>query len=406
MNITIEPGCAAGYIMAPSSKSMAHRLLVCAGLCQGVSHIRCMDFNADVLATIACLRALGVVCQVDGDTVTVHGVDMKRAKPQDILDCHESGSTLRFFIPLALLSGETVRFTGTEKLLSRPLGVYAQLCARHGFTYEKNPHFLEIRGKLSAETFTVPGDISSQFITGLLLALPLLEGDSVIAITPPVESRGYIDLTLQVMEMFGVHADWKDETTLVIPGGQTYRATDADVEGDYSAASFFAALDALGGDIDIGGLFPDSLQGDKVYMAHFQSLCEGCPTIDIANCPDLGPVLFAVAAAKNGGYFTGTHRLRIKESDRSASMAAELAAFGTEVTVGENTVQIVPKEFHRPAVTLHGHNDHRIVMALAVLLTLTGGTIEGAEAVSKSFPDFFEKLQSLGIKLHIDNVGH
>ena len=186
MNITIEPGCAVGYMMAPSSKSMAHRLLICAGLCQGVSHIRCMDFNADILATIACLRALGVVCDVDGDTVTVQGVDMKSAKPEDILDCHESGSTLRFFIPLALLGGETVRFTGTEKLLSRPLGVYAQLCAQHGFTYEKNPHFLEIQGKLTPDTFTVPGDISSQFITGLLMALPLLEGDSVITITPPV----------------------------------------------------------------------------------------------------------------------------------------------------------------------------------------------------------------------------
>ncbi len=406
MNITIEPGCAVGYMMAPSSKSMAHRLLICAGLCQGVSHIRCMDFNADILATISCLRALGVVCDVDGDTVTVQGVDMKSAKPEDILDCHESGSTLRFFIPLALLGGEAVRFTGTEKLLSRPLGVYAQLCAQHGFTYEKNPHFLEIQGKLTPDTFTVPGDISSQFITGLLMALPLLEGDSVITITPPVESRGYIDLTLQVMAMFGVHADWRDETTLVIPGAQTYKAIDADVEGDYSAASFFAAINALGGDVGIGGLFPDSLQGDKVYMEHFQSLCDGCPTIDIANCPDLGPVLFAVAAAKNGARFTGTHRLRIKESDRSASMAKELAAFGTEVTVGENTVEIVPKAFHRPTVTLYGHNDHRIVMALAVLLTVTGGTIAGAEAVSKSFPDFFDKLQSLGIRLHTDSAAH
>ena len=403
MNITIEPGRAVGHVTAPSSKSMAHRLLICAGLCHGVSHIHGVDFNADILATIACLRALGVECHVDGDTVTVRGVDMKQVKPLDILNCHESGSTLRFFIPLALLCGEKVGFTGTEKLLSRPLEVYAQLCARRGFAYEKTLNFLEVQGRLIADTFTLPGDVSSQFITGLLLALPLLEGESVITITPPVESRSYIDLTLQAMSVFGVRAHWRNEHTLVIPGGQAYRATDETVEGDFSGAAFFAALNGLGGDIEIGGLRPDSLQGDKVYITCFQSLCAGFPTIDLTDCPDLGPVLFAVAAAKNGARFIGTRRLKIKESDRAAAMAEELAAFGSEVTVGENTVEIIPKDFHRPAVRLHGHNDHRIVMSLAVLLTLTGGTIEGAEAVSKSFPDFFEKLQSLGIKLHADD---
>ena len=148
MNITIEPGCAVGYMMAPSSKSMAHRLLICAGLCRGVSHIRCMDFNADVLATIACLRALGVVCDVDGDTVTVHGVDMKNAKPQEILDCHESGSTLRFFIPLALCMGKTIKFSGSERLFERPLDVYEKLCYDNGFEFRKSEASVTVCGKL------------------------------------------------------------------------------------------------------------------------------------------------------------------------------------------------------------------------------------------------------------------
>lgn len=401
MIVTIQPGRATGYVTVPSSKSMAHRLLICAGLSQGVSHIGGIDLNEDILATIECLRALGAECSVDGDTVTVHGVDMKCTKPMEILSCHESGSTLRFFIPLALLCGEKVSFTGTEKLLSRPLNIYAELCAERGFTFTQNVSYVDVQGNLAADTYTVPGDISSQFITGLLLALPMVEGDSVISITPPVESRGYIDLTLQAMASFGVHASWKDEYTLVIPGGQQYHAADMYAEGDYSGAAFFAALHALGGDVDIGGLNPDSLQGDKVYTEHFQSLCYGCPTIDIANCPDLGPILFAVAAARNGATFTGTRRLKIKESDRAAAMAEELSAFGTEVTVEENSVVVVPKAFHAPTRVLYGHNDHRIVMSLAVLLTLTGGTIEGAEAVSKSFPEFFEKLKTLNIDVSI-----
>lgn len=402
MNVTIQPSRAVGYVTVPSSKSMAHRMLICAGLASGTSQIGGIDLNEDILATIACLRALGAECSVSGDTATVRGVDMKSAKPREILSCHESGSTLRFFIPLALMCGEKVSFTGTEKLLSRPLNIYADLCAQRGFTFTQNVSYVDVQGKLTADTYTVPGDISSQFISGLLLALPMVEGDSVISITPPVESRGYIDLTLQAMASFGVHARWQDEFTLVIPGNQQYTATDMYVEGDYSGAAFFEALNFLGGEVDIGGLNPDSLQGDKVYTEYFQRLSFGCPTIDISNCPDLGPILFAVAAAKNGAHFTGTHRLKIKESDRAAVMAEELSAFGTGVTVGENTVDIIPKAFHAPTRVLQGHNDHRIVMSLAVLLTLTGGSLEGAEAVSKSFPEFFDKLKALEIDVTVE----
>lgn len=404
MTVTIHPGQAVGTVAAPPSKSVAHRLLICAGLSKGTSKIHGVDLNEDISATIDCLRTFGASCTVSGNTVTVKGVDILNAKPSEILRCRESGSTLRFFIPLGLLCGETVGFTGTEKLLSRPLDIYAQLCAERNFTFEQSKPLLQIRGKLEAGSFRVPGDVSSQFITGLLFALPLLGGDSVIHITPPVESIGYINLTLQALHTFGIQAMWQDSCTLLIPGNQHYTPVDMHVEGDYSGAAFYAALNALGGDIAITGLSPDSLQGDKVYQQHLQSLCAGCPVIDISQCPDLGPVLFAVAAAQNGATFTGTRRLKIKESDRAAAMAQELAAFGTKVTVEENRVVIDAGTFHSPTEVLCGHNDHRIVMALAVLLTLTGGKLAGAQAVRKSFPDFFEKLQALRIEVITDET--
>ena len=399
MNVTIRPGRAVGTVSAPPSKSMAHRLLICAGLSEGVSHIRGVDFNEDILATIDCLRAMGAVCSVAGDTVTVEGIDLRSTVPSGILNCRESGSTLRFFIPLALLCGREVEFTGTRKLLSRPLGIYEELCAKQGDTFLRAEDGLRVKGSLTGGTYELPGNISSQFITGLLFTLPLAPQDSRILITTALESRSYIDLTLQALRAFGVHAYWQDGSTILIPGNQRYVPVDMEVEGDYSGAAFFAALNALGADIQITGLSSDSLQGDKAYEGYFPALCAGRPVIDISDQPDLGPILFAVAAAKNGGRFTGTRRLRIKESDRAAAMARELAAFGTEVLVEENAVTVTPSGFHRPERVLCGHNDHRIVMSLAVLLTLTGGEIEGAQAVRKSFPGFFDKLQSLGIEV-------
>ena len=397
MKVTIRPGKAAGTVSAPPSKSMAHRLLICAGLAGGTSRISGIDLNEDILATLDCLRALGAVCTVENGTVTVVGADVRNASPTQPLCCRESGSTLRFFIPLALLCGRQVTFSGTEKLLSRPLGVYEQLCRERGFYFDRRDNELTVQGKLNGGTFQLPGDVSSQFISGLLFALPLTGRASFIAITTPPESKSYIDLTLQALRAFGVHAEWRDSQTVHIPGAQHYTARDMAVEGDYSGAAFYGALNAFGGEVDVRGLVPESLQGDKVYEAHIRRLCAGSAEIDLSDCPDLGPVLFAVAAAKHGGRFIGTRRLKLKESDRAEAMAQELSSFGTRVIVEENSVTVELVDFHAPDRVLCGHNDHRIVMALAVLLTLTGGEIEGAQAVRKSFPDFFGKLKQLGI---------
>ena len=397
MKVRLSPSVARGSIQAPPSKSMAHRLLICAALAEGESTVEGVAESEDVKATIACMRALGAEVSVEGSTVRVRGTDPRTAPVCEPLFCNESGSTLRFFTPLALLSSTGRMLTGAPSLFRRPLSVYETLCAERGLFFSKDDSTLLVKGPLSAGEYRLPGNVSSQFISGLLFALPLLDGDSVLRITPPFESRSYVSLTAEALHAFGICVEKEDEYTLRVRGGQHYRACRVTVEGDYSQAAFFAALSALGSDVRVTGLREDSLQGDRVYDRLFPMLVRGTPTIHIGDCPDLGPILFAVAAARNGAVFTGTARLRIKESDRGAAMAKELAKLGTTVTVKEDSIVVYPSDLHAPIEPLFGHNDHRIVMALSVLLTLTGGEIEGAEAVSKSFPDFFDCLRTLGI---------
>ena len=397
MNVTINRGKAQGTIIAPPSKSVAHRMLICGGLANAKSTITGINNSEDVQATLDCLAAIGVQYKHVGDVLEITGREVKKNKQIQEFFCRESGATLRFFIPLALLTGKKSIFYGSQSLLSRPLSVYQGICNEQDLMFVKEKERIILEGPLRAGNFKVQGNISSQFISGLLFALPVLKKDSQISITQPIESHSYIDLTLNVMRKFGMKIEWKNERTLYIPGGQKYSPVVDSVEGDYSNAAFFSALNILGGDVQIEGLSENSVQGDRIYSKYFEMIKKGTPSINISDCPDLGPILFALAAANNGGIFTGTRRLRIKESDRCDAMAEELRKFGVSVTVNDDDVVVFPKEFHKPSEVLSGHNDHRVVMALSVLCTIFGGEIEGAEAVNKSFPDFFEKLQSVGI---------
>ena len=422
MKLQINPGTARGRVTAPPSKSMAHRMMICAGLAAGTSVLQGISDSQDMQATLDCLAALGAQWQKDGETVTITGIGSARTAVHDdagaagtqtgepVLRCRESGSTLRFFIPICLQTGRRARFIGAPRLMERPLDVYEKLCEARGLLFERDGQSLIVQGPLPAGDYQLRGDISSQFISGLLFALPLCEGESRLSILPPIESRPYIDMTLAALKTFGVRVAWQDAQTLYIPGGQQYHACDAQVEGDFSNAAFFGILDAIRPEnqVQIDGLPPaaDSLQADRVYPTLLARLDTPAPCIDLTDCPDLGPILFAAAAAKHGGRFVGTKRLKIKESDRGAAMAAELCKCGVSVTVGEDEILVEPSAsgLQAPTVPLSGHNDHRIVMSAAVLLTLTGGVIEGAEAVSKSFPDFFDKLQALGIEVkNIEN---
>ncbi len=397
MNISIDKGVAVGTVFAPPSKSMAHRLLICAAMCEGVSTVRGVSDCDDVRATVDCLEALGVKIEINNGVATVTGIDMTTASAVSPLSCRESGSTLRFLIPIALLSGKNVLFYGTDSLMQRPMSVYRDLAEEKGMSFLTDGNSIAVRGPLPHGEYTVAGNISSQFISGLLFALPNLKSDSRITIASSIESKSYIDLTIEALATFGVKVVWENEATLYVRGNQRFIPCTADVEGDYSGTAFIEALNLFGGNAKVLGLNESSIQGDRVYRHFFDMLKTGVPTIHIGNCPDLGPVLFAVAAAKHGGVFTGTKRLKIKESDRSGAMAEELKKFGVSVTVHEDKVIVYPADFHAPTEALNGHNDHRIVMSLAVLSTLTGGTIHGAEAINKSYPSFFDDLASLGI---------
>ena len=396
MNIQISKTQYSGIVTAPPSKSYAHRALICAGLSSGTSRIRGVGNCADINATLDCLTALGCEVRRDGDDVTVTGCDVfKREKAT--LPCRESGSTLRFFLPLCLLSENEAVLTGSERLLSRPLDVYEQICVGQGLRFVLEDDYVSVGGPLKGGYFRVRGDISSQFISGLMLTLPLLDGISVIELQPPVVSVPYIVMTAETMKKFGVEVEFTEDDKIIIHGGQKYCPCTYSVEGDWSGAAPFLALSALGHDVDVEGLDRDSLQADAVIRKLLGKLRRGHPTIDITNCPDLAPVLLAASSALCGVTLTGTARLRDKESDRADAMAAELAKLGARTVVSEDTIEVTPpRGLTSPSSPLDSHNDHRIAMACAVLLTLTGGEISGAEAVTKSYPDFFADLSALG----------
>ena len=401
MRAIIRPGTARGTVAAPPSKSMAHRRLICAGLADGDSVVEGVDPSEDILATIDCLEALGASIRREGSTVHVRGCDPRSASPA-VLRCRESGSTLRFMIPLCLLSGQPMRLEGSPTLLNRPLSVYETICSERGLHLERQSGALLVRGILPPGDYALPGDISSQFITGLLFALPLLPGRSVLRLIPPVESRSYLNLTIAALADAGIRPEMPDEYTFVISGNSACRPGKAVVEGDYSNAAFFLGLNCIGGSVAVTGLRPDSLQGDRVCEEYLPRLQAGPETLDISDCPDLAPVLFAVAALCHGATFTGTRRLRFKESDRGAAMAAELARFGITIELGGNRITVPAGVPHAPDAPLSSHNDHRIAMALSLLCSRTGGEILGAEAVRKSFPDYWDRLGSLGIPIVLE----
>ena len=379
MNITIQPGKLNGTAAVPPSKSYAHRMLIGAVLAEGECQVEGISDSEDMLATKDCMQAL----RGDG-----------------IFPCRESGSTLRFLIPLALAVRGEGTFTGTPRLIERGIGIYEELFAGCGISVEKTADQIRVQGQLKAGEYQIRGDVSSQFVTGMLFALSVLKEDSLLKVLPPVESRPYIDITIDVMKKFGVIVEEKKTNTFVIKGGQKYQAGHYVVEGDWSNGAFLYAFNEIGSKLEINGLNPESIQGDKKCLEYFRVLQDMEPkVIDLSDTPDLGPVLFATAAALHGGRFTGIRRLRIKESDRVGAMAEELEKFGVICQISENDMEITSSELGKPAQSLDGHNDHRIVMALSIPASLTGATILGTEAVAKSWPDYFNVLQNAGMDL-------
>jgi 3-phosphoshikimate 1-carboxyvinyltransferase len=382
---------------------MSHRLLICAGLSGGKSEIKNVTFSEDILATIDCLKTMGAQIDTDGDTVTVIGTPASR-EASGVYHCRESASTLRFFIPLAMLSEKISLFSGSERLMERPLSVYEKISREKNIPFRKDLDGITVGGCLVSGEYEVPGNISSQFVSGLLFALPLCDADSKITLTGNIESKSYIDMTLEAMKLFGVKAQWENDRTLFIKGNQQYESRCLMVEGDYSNAAFLDAFNYIGGNVEVDGLRESTLQGDSIYKEYFNLLRHGTPTLDIKNCPDLAPILMALACECNGCKLINTSRLRIKESDRGVVMAQELSKFGADITLKENEIIINKHKLYIPKDDLYCHNDHRVVMSLSVLASVYGGRLSGAEAVKKSFPDFFDRVKALGMEVElIDN---
>ncbi len=393
MNVVIHPAILRGSLRPPCSKSVAHRVIIARALSGFEGKVRHLTVSEDLLATDSCTKAL-----------------LRKDRKDPLMDCGESGSTLRFMIPIALAVRGRGRFTGRARLLERPLGPYLQIFEERGITWERAGNELVITGKLTPGTYSLAGNVSSQFITGLLFALPMLEGDSEIVLTTPLESRGYVDLTLQVMEQFGVRAqESADGSRFVIPGKQRYQTYDADIEPDWSQAAFYYALQNLGCPIKINGMNPDSLQGDKVIAQYAAQLAEpGDVTIDVSQCPDLVPPLAAMAAVRRGTCsIVNAARLRLKESDRLATVSAVLTALGADIQELPDGLVITGKPALAGGVDVESYQDHRIAMMTAVLAVRCANPVRilGAQCVAKSFPKFWEIYQRMHGNITIEEEG-
>ena len=416
-----------GSIAVPPSKSAAHRAVLSAALATGTSHIHNIEYSDDIRATIDAVAQLGAKIIREEDSLTVQGCGDGFATVTRPVFCKESGSTLRFLIPVFSLTAQKIRFTGAPRLFARPQEIYRALFEKQHLRFEQGPEGITIFGRLLPGIFTLPGDVSSQFISGILFAAPLLESDSTIQVLPPFESKSYVGLTIDALSRFGVRVEEsagpEGKTIFKVAAPQHYRPCDLSVEGDYSQAAFPAVLGCLTGGVTVTGLRPESRQGDKVILdilrrcgakfsaeadgtLHFErSLLHGVE-IDLSDCPDLGPMLIAMGCFCSGTtVIRNAGRLRIKESDRIEAMRCELAKMGGRVSAAGDTVTIDGCALHAPAEPLEGHNDHRIVMSLAVAALGAGlpAEIRGAQAVAKSWPGFFDAMKKLGAKVELND---
>lgn len=415
MNVTIIPKHLAGTVQIPPSKSLSHRAILAASLAEGESIISNVMLSKDILATIEGVQALGAKVSIEGTTLRITGTKVKR--DCGYLDANESGSTLRFFIPIALTNPQPMEFRGKNNLIYRPLDSYFDIFEKQGveYTHPKDAYLpLKTKGGLQAGVYEVKGNISSQFITGLLFALPLLDGDSKILITTPLESKGYVDLTLDILAKYGIQIQNHAYKEFIIAGNQSYIPYNYMVEGDYSQTAFFLIAGAMGADIKLLGVEESSYQGDKKILKDIKDFkgelvftkealyCKPSHTmgamIDFCQSPDLGPAMTVLASVSEGtSIFTHVARLRIKECDRVSCMKEELERLGAHIeeSLDEMKIEGVSK---LSGGVVDSHNDHRVAMALAMasLKMEEPLTILNAECVSKSYPNFWEVFEALG----------
>jgi 3-phosphoshikimate 1-carboxyvinyltransferase len=408
----IAPRKLSGSIDAISSKSDVHRILICSALCGGETRVRFTTLSEDIRSTIGCLCALGASVEKQGDDWVVGPIG--KALKEPVLDCGESGSTLRFLLPVAAALGANATFIGAGRLPERPLGPLLEEMKRHGGAMRADRLPMKIEGKLAPAEYVLPGDVSSQFVTGLLLALPLLGGESTIRLTTPLQSKPYVDMTIRTLALFGIEIKPLPDGYLV-PGGQVFLSPgEVTAEGDWSNAAYWLCAGALGGPVTCRGLQANSLQGDCAVLSILDQFganvaVEGnavtvsggalrAADIDASAIPDLVTALVAVAAGASGTtHIVNAGRLRIKESDRLSALATNLRALGAQVEEHDDRLFVVGRS-KLDGGTVDGCGDHRIVMSAAILSVLCGGdvVITGAQAIAKSYPDFFSDFAALG----------
>ena len=388
MDVTISPRRLAGELTVIPSKSQAHRLLICAAFSDNPTLLQCSETNRDIEATADCLAALGARIIRTDSGYTVFPVET--VPERAILNCRESGSTLRFLLPVAGALGVDAVFTMEGRLPQRPLSPLWEEMERMGCALSRpTADTVRCTGKLHPGTYSIDGGVSSQYITGLLLALSLLEGPSFLEITGKTESRPYIELTKAAISLFGGDPEHPGEQKLHSPGTVS-------VEGDWSNGAFFLAANELGSHLNLHGLDMVSPQGDRAILEILPLLRGGTPRISAADIPDLVPILSVAAACNHGAVFTDIRRLRMKESDRVASVIAMLESLGGRAEADENTMTVFPSRL--TGGTVDSCNDHRIAMSAAIAATVCTGsvTILGAQCVSKSYPSFWEEYRRLG----------
>ena len=417
-DVKFSPFVPNGTVNVPPSKSDVHRAIICAAMANGVSRISPVALSNDIKATIGCIKALGADAVLENNVLTVDGTNMYKNKTV-LLDCGESGSTLRFFIPIAAVGNINATFVGKGKLPQRPIGIFTEALPKAGTVCKTEGGLpLEIKGQLKSGIFEIPGNVSSQFITGLLLALPILEGDSEIVLTSPLESVGYIAMTIRTMKQFGVNID-TTENGWHIKGGQSYKTCDYTTDGDWSQAAFFMVLGAIGGKVTVKGVAKDSTQGDKKcaeILARFGAKVTQLDnevtvekgelkaiTIDASQIPDLVPVLSVCAAFAEGTTkIINAERLRIKECDRLKATAELLNNLGGKVKELSDGLEITGVSSLKGG-NVNGYNDHRIVMSAAVCAARSDEDITAtfAMSINKSYPDFYIDYNSIGGKANV-----
>ena len=406
MDLQITPKKLSGAVTPPPSKSQAHRLLIAAALAEGESTLHNIALSQDIEATLRCVAALGGRWRQAGSgALTVTGIGGRPFPGGELprLDCGESGSTLRFMIPIALAVAGGGVFTGRGRLMERPQGPYFQLFDKKGIFHELKDGVLTVRGTLTPGEYVLPGNVSSQFFTGLLFALPLLDGVSAVVSSTEIESREYITMTLEAMRQAGVPVAERPGLRSFEVLHAAYRPFEAAAEADWSQTGFWYAANFLDSQVEIRGLNPGSSQGDKVVSELYWRLARpGEAEIDVSGCPDLLPPLAVMAAVRSGATrFVNAARLRMKESDRLSTTAAALAALGGRAEEGPDFLTV--RGGPLTGGTVDSAGDHRIAMAAAIAATACTGpvTIRGAECVQKSYPDFWEAYKALGGDIHV-----